>query len=442
MSNFFISHHQNDRNWAEWIAWRLEENGYSVEVQPWDFPPGSNFVIEMQRITTVAERMIAVLSPTYMESGFCFSEWTVAFGNDPKGEGRKLIPIMVKPCNLTGLFSTRVYINLVDVKDEREAVRLLLEGVDTEKRSKPSHRPVFPIGEACLNPYFPNDSDTALYDKYIELVRQEFCTVIDRRTIPNASSNSCKLLYGHQFPFGKDEIHPQISRCAVAYDVEQFLSATVGNYEALDTFPVRSCKPHVIYKAASTRWRVLVSIVAMGLNEFRSDLLILPFLEGLDHRQHEINLPLRLLEASRRYAADFLYQSDYSLSTQVLWLLGVICGYNGVTAGDMLAEEQKNYRHHALRADTERPTAQALASAVVKIYFKDHMGAYEQVLHSLAERHINIINSRSWTLVPIRVASCELPVSVPQTFNLSEELSYLFNRTAMHREVYSWSTVC
>jgi hypothetical protein len=46
---FFISYNKADRTWAEWIAWQLKEARYSVHLQAWDFRPGSNFVLKMQR---------------------------------------------------------------------------------------------------------------------------------------------------------------------------------------------------------------------------------------------------------------------------------------------------------------------------------------------------------------------------------------------------------
>ena len=44
MPDFFISYTQEDRSWAEWIGWVLEEEGYAVTLQAWDFRPGGNFV--------------------------------------------------------------------------------------------------------------------------------------------------------------------------------------------------------------------------------------------------------------------------------------------------------------------------------------------------------------------------------------------------------------
>ena len=73
--DFFISYNHHDRAWAESIAWELEESGYTTSNQAWDFGAGSNFVIEMDTALKGAERVIAVLSPNYLESNFTASEW-------------------------------------------------------------------------------------------------------------------------------------------------------------------------------------------------------------------------------------------------------------------------------------------------------------------------------------------------------------------------------
>ncbi|MEA3325073.1 MAG: toll/interleukin-1 receptor domain-containing protein [Euryarchaeota archaeon] len=72
MVDFFISYTNADRAWAEWIAWELEENRYTTVLQAWDFRPGSNFVLEMQKAAENASRTIAVLSPDYL-NGMCLA---------------------------------------------------------------------------------------------------------------------------------------------------------------------------------------------------------------------------------------------------------------------------------------------------------------------------------------------------------------------------------
>lgn len=36
MKNFFISYNKADRQWAEWIAWHLEQTGYTTILRAWD----------------------------------------------------------------------------------------------------------------------------------------------------------------------------------------------------------------------------------------------------------------------------------------------------------------------------------------------------------------------------------------------------------------------
>jgi TIR domain-containing protein len=35
--DFFISYRASDKSWAEWVAWQLEEAGYTTFLQAWAF---------------------------------------------------------------------------------------------------------------------------------------------------------------------------------------------------------------------------------------------------------------------------------------------------------------------------------------------------------------------------------------------------------------------
>lgn len=146
MADFFVSYTSADKAWAEWIGYVLEEEGFTVVIQAWDFRPGSNFVLEMQAAATEADRTIMVLSPDYLKSQFASPEWAAAFAQDPQGLKRKLVPIMVRQCQPSGLLSSVVRISLVE-EDESAARKRLLDGVSS-KRAKPSQRPSFPGSSA------------------------------------------------------------------------------------------------------------------------------------------------------------------------------------------------------------------------------------------------------------------------------------------------------
>jgi len=142
MKHFFISYNSADRQWAEWIAWQLEEAGYTAVLQAWDFRPGSNFVLEMQRAATEAERTIAVFSPDYLGARFPQPEWAAAFAQDPTGVEGTLLPVRVRECKPRGLLAPIVYIDLVGL-EEAAAHDALLAGVRRE-RAWPTAPPGFP----------------------------------------------------------------------------------------------------------------------------------------------------------------------------------------------------------------------------------------------------------------------------------------------------------
>jgi hypothetical protein len=159
MKDFFISYNHADKTWAEWIAWTLEEAGYTVVIQSWDFRPGNNFVLEMARAAEGTRKTIAVLSQDYLNAAFTQSEWAAAFASDPLSNEHKLIPIRVRDCKPEGLLSSIIYIDLVGLS-QRDARSAIL-GALTE-RAKPDHPPFFPAEiqhTKVIQPQFPQSEE-------------------------------------------------------------------------------------------------------------------------------------------------------------------------------------------------------------------------------------------------------------------------------------------
>jgi hypothetical protein len=140
--DFFISYTAVDEDVAEWIAWVLEDAGYNTVIQAWDFRPGREFVTEMQQALVDAQRVLAVLSPAYLDSRFARQEWNAALASDPTGTAGRLVPVRVAKVALWGLDLPRVYLDLVGLPKE-EARRRLLAGV-AAVRAKPALEPNYP----------------------------------------------------------------------------------------------------------------------------------------------------------------------------------------------------------------------------------------------------------------------------------------------------------
>jgi hypothetical protein len=157
--DFFISYAQADRAWAEWIAWVLEENGYRVLIQAWDFVAGANWVRGMQAGTRDAQRTIAVLSSAYLDSVFANAEWQAAWAADP--HDRRLLVVRIAECERPGLLGAITEVNLFGLAEPeaRECLRAAVSAALTG-RAKPAAAPRFPgLSRTVLDePRFPGES--------------------------------------------------------------------------------------------------------------------------------------------------------------------------------------------------------------------------------------------------------------------------------------------
>src|SRR5262249_42322656 len=142
MKDFFISYNRADRVWAEWLAWQLEDAGWSTVIQAWDFRPGSHFVLAMDRAVQEARRLLLVLSPSYLASTFTASEWGTFFARDPAGAQGLLLPVRVAECDVDGPLGQIVYVGLVGL--DADAARERRLAVVGEGREQPASSPQYP----------------------------------------------------------------------------------------------------------------------------------------------------------------------------------------------------------------------------------------------------------------------------------------------------------
>lgn len=140
--DYFISYNKADRLWAGGIRDWLMDSGKTVIMQQADFHAGSNFPLEMDAALKGSKRMIGVLSPDYLTSEFCQSEWAAKFREDPTGRNRLLVFVKVRACALEGLLASIVHIDLTDLPVDEAEKKLLdslsqiVAGAAPKKRGK------------------------------------------------------------------------------------------------------------------------------------------------------------------------------------------------------------------------------------------------------------------------------------------------------------------
>ncbi|MGR6967833.1 FxSxx-COOH system tetratricopeptide repeat protein [Geodermatophilus sp. URMC 61] len=144
-TDFFISHAGRDTAWAEWLAWQLQEAGYSVELAAWDWAPGEDFVARMQTALERADRLLAVCTEAYFTSAFGGAELRAAFAASAAAQGR-IVPVLVEPVTLPPLYSSLVHLDLTGMDEATAATQLRARLAG----GRPTSAPPFPRAGSAL----------------------------------------------------------------------------------------------------------------------------------------------------------------------------------------------------------------------------------------------------------------------------------------------------
>ena len=154
--DFFVSFNQADRPWATWIAWVLEEAGYSVFFQDWDFR--GNFIEHMNRAhLRAAPHARGPLRPLFRAPTSPCSEWAARFAEDPAARDDRFVTVKVGP--LTGdpilrpLRPRRPHRLRSRRGGAAGCCERVRKAVDPTYRAKPDRRPAFPVVRHRRRPF-------------------------------------------------------------------------------------------------------------------------------------------------------------------------------------------------------------------------------------------------------------------------------------------------
>jgi hypothetical protein len=81
--------------WAEWIAWQLEDEGYQVVVQAWDFSPGRDWEHETPPPPPPPSGSLQWCRPPTSGRPMGRLEWHPFYVEDPSGERALLLSVRV-----------------------------------------------------------------------------------------------------------------------------------------------------------------------------------------------------------------------------------------------------------------------------------------------------------------------------------------------------------
>jgi len=263
-ADYFISYATADCEWATWIGWVIEEQGRSVILMEWDFTPGRNFVLEMDRASRESEHTIAVLSPNYLASQYTHAEWAAAFAQDPTGEERTLIPIRVEDCVLDGLLAQVVYIDLVG-KTEEEA-HVVISQMVLRSRMKPVVEPTYPglvHSRETEPPEYPSEEEGLL-------------DLVERGVGDLERGNESALAFAH----GVEELGASAHEHAARFRAVGTGPGTLQAYRAVSRSASRDMNR--FSEAGESQLREMARAYESGLGAWDSTLKLLPEFGEID----------------------------------------------------------------------------------------------------------------------------------------------------------------
>jgi hypothetical protein len=122
----FISYSHRNQEWVRgWLLPQLEETGVRVFIDFRDFEPGAPLLTEMERAVLESRKMLLVLTPDYLASEWAEFENILASTLDPAARRRRVIPLLLKPCELPLRIRTLTYLDFTGSEDEFQFQRLL-----------------------------------------------------------------------------------------------------------------------------------------------------------------------------------------------------------------------------------------------------------------------------------------------------------------------------
>lgn len=112
----FISYSHKDAVWLEQVLLPLLQKEYIDYHYDADFAAGVPFIINMEEGIEKSRKIILVLTPDWIESEWSSFEGMLVQSADPLGKQRRLIPLLLRPCQLPARLSMLTYINVTHMR--------------------------------------------------------------------------------------------------------------------------------------------------------------------------------------------------------------------------------------------------------------------------------------------------------------------------------------
>ncbi len=138
----FISYSQADRDWVwDELLPQLEQAGLKVIIGERNFKVGAPSLVNMEWAVDSSRHTLLVLTPAWLKSEWAEFESLLAGTADPGGRRRKLIPLMLEPCQLPRRIAMLTYADFTHPSQRDAQMARLLKSIGPSGDSSPLQTP-------------------------------------------------------------------------------------------------------------------------------------------------------------------------------------------------------------------------------------------------------------------------------------------------------------
>jgi tetratricopeptide (TPR) repeat protein len=113
--DIFISYSHHDEDWVRSrLLRRLEAAGLRVCIDFRDFEPGLPSLVNMENAVERSHKTLIVLTPAWVKSEWTAFESLLIQTDDPAGRRRRMIPLLLKPCDPPRRIAMLTYLDFTD----------------------------------------------------------------------------------------------------------------------------------------------------------------------------------------------------------------------------------------------------------------------------------------------------------------------------------------
>ena len=129
MTNVFISHNHADKGFARRLAGDLENHGVKCWIDEAEIKIGDSLIQKIREGIDNVNFFAVILSPNSVNSSWVANELDVAMNHQIEGKPIKILPILLKDCDLPSFLVGKFYGDFRDESNYLESFRILTKSI-------------------------------------------------------------------------------------------------------------------------------------------------------------------------------------------------------------------------------------------------------------------------------------------------------------------------